>query len=87
MQRRSIDAARFAALAAAKYQAALRIASVPRSRGLLDDSVAGDTAVVSESPTIPTPTTHEENPTAGAATGGGYDEPLRLYFQMLKKGK
>ncbi len=87
MQRRAIDAARFAALAAAKYQAALRIASAPEIARLLDDSVAGDTAVVSESPTIPAPTTHEENPTAGAAPGGGYDEPLRLYFQMLKKGK
>ena len=87
MQRRAIDAARFAAMAASKYQAALRIASAPEIARLLDDSVAGDTAVVSESPTIPAPTTHEENPTAGAAPGGGYDEPLRLYFQMLKKGK
>jgi hypothetical protein len=81
----AVRAAQLAAASAARCQARRQIESVPTIAELLDDP-NGNTPTESVPPVVESsrPSTSHA---AQSAESPGFEEPLRLYFDMLKKGR
>ena len=76
-----------AATRAARYQARLHIQDAPRIAEILDDSRSSEPTMEAVQLPKTTSTQPAEPAAAGATRSGGFDDDVRVYFQMLRKAK